>query len=281
MSDSSGTIEFGGTTLRCWTHGADGLPWLVISHGLGLDSTSFEPLAARLKPRWRVLRWDLPGHGESGPMPAAFDMTMSVKALETVLTAAGCDRAVLLGFSYGGVVSQLLAYKRPTVISGLIAYGCFSPLLIKGPPVWTKRLAEKMVMRGSWQSVRERFARSCSIREDVRSQIVDAVTRVGAAAFRKIVRALLGVNAYDPTFRIRGPVMWIAGARDSNLTALNQVETALRASHPHLVAEIVPDAGHCAHQDNPQKFEATVEKFLESSFSGLVTRAESVNRSAN
>ena len=75
--------------------------------------------------------------------------------------------------------------------------------------------------------------------------------------------------------------MWISGAQNSNLTALNQVERALRASHPHLVAEIVPDAGHCAHQDNPQKFEAAIEKFLESSFSRPVTRAESVDRSAN
>ena len=279
MSDLSATTEFNGTTLRFWTCGAEGLPWLVISHGLGLDSKSFEALAGRLKPRWRVLRWDLPGHGESGPMPADFDMTMSVWALETVLVAAGCDRAVHLGFSYGGVVSQLLAYKRPSVINGLIAYGCFSPLLIKGPRVWTRWLAEKLVMRGSWQSVRERFARSCSIREDVRSQIVDAVTRVGAAGFRKTVRALLGVRAHDPAFRIAGPVMWIRGAQDSNSIALNQVERALRVSHPHLVTEIVYDAGHCAHQDNPQKFEEAVEKFLEKSFLGRVSGAECVNQS--
>jgi len=266
MSDFTGTADFEGTTLQYWISGAEGLPWLVISHGLGLNCKSFEALAARLKPRWRVLRWDLPGHGESGPMLANFDMTMSVRALETVLVAAGCDRAVHLGFSYGGVVSQLLAYKRPTVINGLIAYGCFSPLLIQGPPPWTRWLAEVMVMRGSWRSVCQRFARSCSILEDVRCQIVDAVTKVGAAGFRKTVRALLGVHAYDPNFRVNGPVMWIRGAQDSNLTALRQVEKALRASHPHLVAEVVPQAGHCAHQDNPQKFEAAVEKFLESSF---------------
>ena len=41
------------------------LPWLVLSHGLGLDLTMWAPQIAALARRFRVLRYDTRGHGAS------------------------------------------------------------------------------------------------------------------------------------------------------------------------------------------------------------------------
>ena len=267
MSVSPKTVAFRGSTLRSWIHGNAGSPWLVMSHGIALDSSAFEPLADRLASKWRVLRWDFPGHGESGPMPDSLDMSTCVEALETVLDDAGAGKAVLFGSSFGGVVSQLFAHRRPNRVNGLIAYGCYSPLLVKSPPAWVRWLAEKAVMRGSWEQVRERFAKACSIKDDVRRNLDGAVARVGADGFRTMTRALLRVPDHDPAFRVRGPLLWIQGAQDSN--PLKSVEAALRKNHPNMRSEIIPNAGHCAHQDNPAAFNEAIERFLNDSFAPL------------
>ena len=266
MSPTVKSVAFRGSTLRYWVHGNAGAPWLVMSHGMALDSKAFEPLADRLASKWRVLRWDFPGHGESGPMPEPLDMSTCVDALEAVLDDAGADKAVLFGFSFGGIMSQLLAHRKPSRVDGLIAYGCYSPLLVKSPPALVKWLAEKAVMRGSWESVRERFAKACSIKDDVRRDIDGAVARVGAAGFRTMTRALLWVPDHDPAFRVHGPVLWIQGAQESN--PLKPVEAALRKNHPDMQSEIIPNAGHCAHQDNPAAFNTAIERFLDERFSG-------------
>jgi pimeloyl-ACP methyl ester carboxylesterase len=120
MSVELQTVPFRGSTLSCRVVGNAGAPWLVVTHGMALDCSSFEGLAERFASRWRVLLWDMPGHGKSGPMPRPFDMQVCVDALETVLDAHDVDKAVLLGFSFGGVVSQLLAHRAPQRVLGVL-----------------------------------------------------------------------------------------------------------------------------------------------------------------
>ena len=95
-------------------------------------------------------------------MPRPFDMQVCVDALDAVLGAHGIDGAVLLGFSFGGVVSQLLAHRASERVRRLIAYGCLSPLLTGAQPLWVKWLGEWSMMLGGWASVRWRFAKLCS-----------------------------------------------------------------------------------------------------------------------
>lgn len=261
MTARAKTVAFRGSTLHYWTHGEASAPWLVMSHGMALDSQSFVPLAERLASKWRVLRWDMPGHGESGPMPEPFDMSLCVDALASVLDDAKIERAMPLGFSFGGVVSQLFAHRKPGRVDGLIAYGCLSQLLVEPPSAPVRWLAEKAVMRGGWNAARARFAEACSIKHDVRRDVDALATRLGEAGFRQMLHALLWVPDRDPAFRVQGPVMWIQGAQDPN--PLKPVEAAFRKNHPGMRSEIIPDAGHCAHQDNPALFNAAIERFLD------------------
>lgn len=258
--------DFRGSHLAFRTFGKDSAPWLVVTHGMALDSMSFRLLAERLANSWRILLWDMPGHGMSGPMPATLDMAGCVDALEAVLEAAGVKHAVLLGFSFGGVVSQLFAHRAPARVDGLIAYGCLSPLLLGPQAWWVARLAEWLVTRGEWESVRWRFARLCSAEPEIQRSVHESMTVLGPDGFRRMTRALLRANQHDPAFRISGPVMWIQGERDSNGPSLTRVEAALRSKHPVMTSVILPGAGHCAHQEQPEAFEAEVTGFLNRSF---------------
>ncbi len=266
MEASAKTIQFRESALSCSVRGDANAPWLVVTHGMALDCSSFESLAARLSSRWRVLLWDMPGHGKSGPMPRPFDMEVCVDALDVVLGAHGIDKTVLLGFSFGGVVSQHLAQRTPERVDGLIAYGCLSPLLTGAQPTWVMWLGEWIMTRGDWESVRWRFAKLCSAVPDVQRSVYDTMGTLGPEGFRQMTRALLRVRTHDPAFRVKGPLMWIQGERDSNAASLKPVEAALRRSHPSMTSVILPGAGHCAHQELPDAFEQAVVAFLDDAF---------------
>jgi pimeloyl-ACP methyl ester carboxylesterase len=57
----------------------------------------------------------------------------------------------------------------------------------------------------------------------------------------------------------RKPVIPAQGAQEEN--PLKSVEFAFRNAHPALRTVIVPDAGHCGHQDNPIFLDAAIEHF--------------------
>jgi 3-oxoadipate enol-lactonase len=259
------TVSFGTGELHYWTGGAAGAPWLAICHGGALDHSGFLPVAAALADRRRVLLWDLPGHGRSQPRPEPFTMDACVAAFEAVMDAAGVDRATLLGFSFGGVVAQLYAARRPERERGLVAFSCLAPQLLKLPiPPWSIRPFHWLIFgRHPWPVARAKFARMCSIRPEVQRALESQVDALGAEGFAALVEAQYRVRAYDPTFRLNGPVLLMHGDRDPHLRGLQRVIAAFRRAYPDASLAVVPDAGHCAHLDNPSGFTRALASFLD------------------
>jgi pimeloyl-ACP methyl ester carboxylesterase len=251
--------------LHYWTCGTAGAPWLAICHGGGLDHSGFLPVAGALADRYRVLLWDLPGHGASQPRPEPFTMDACVDAFAAVMDAAGVERATLLGFSFGGVVAQLYAERHPEREAGLVAYSCLAPHLMKLPiPPWSIRPFHWLVFgRHPWPEARAKFAAMCSIRPDVQRALEPAIDRLGEAGFSALVEAQYRVRAYRPAFRVRGPVLLMHGDRDPHLRGLSRVASAFRHAYPAAELAVIPDAGHCAHLDAPEKFARALADFLD------------------
>jgi pimeloyl-ACP methyl ester carboxylesterase len=259
------TVAHSGGTLHYWTCGPAGAPWLALCHGGALDHTGFVPVAAALADRWRVLLWDLPGHGESQPRPAPFTMDACVAAFAAVMDAAGVERATLLGFSFGGVVAQLYAERHPEREHGLVAYSCLAPQLMKLPiPPWSIRPFHWLLFgRHPWPKARAKFAAMCSIRPDVQRSLEPAIDRLGEAGFAALVEAQYRVQAYRPEFRVRGPVLLMHGDRDPHLRGLARVAAAFRRAYPAVELAVIPGAGHCAHLDAPGEFTRALGEFLD------------------
>lgn len=258
------TLLHAGGELHYWTCGPAGAPWIAMCHGGALDHSGFVPVARELARQRRVLLWDLPGHGRSQPMPRPFTMQSCVAAFGAVLDDAGVDRATLLGFSFGGVVAQLYAAANPAREAGVVAYSCLAPLHLKLPiPQWSIAPFTWLLFgRLPWPKARAKFARMCSIREDVCARLEPIVDRVGAEGFTAMVNAQYRLRAYDPSVRFRGPLLVVHGDRDPHLRGLQPVIRALRAAHPDLTLNVIPDSGHCAHEDNPAAFTRALADWL-------------------
>ncbi len=92
--------------------GGSGEP-LVLIHGIGSSWQAFQPVLDTLEARHDVLAVDLPGFGESPPLPAGIRPTIGAlaDAVERACVAAGFDTPHVCGNSLGGWVGLELARR--------------------------------------------------------------------------------------------------------------------------------------------------------------------------
>ncbi len=106
-------LEINGRAVGYRLQGDPALPLVVLAHPLGMSQAVWDDLLPALLPRYRVLTWDLPGHGSSaawnGERITPADLAAEVLALAEV---AGAGRFHFAGTSIGGVIGQQLLIQH-------------------------------------------------------------------------------------------------------------------------------------------------------------------------
>ena len=95
-------------------------PVIVMLHGVGDSSTTWEPVHAKLAQRFTVIAPDLLGHGESDKPRADYSLASFANGLRDLLTALGIDRVTLVGHSYGGGLAAQFAYQYPQFVERIV-----------------------------------------------------------------------------------------------------------------------------------------------------------------
>lgn len=96
--------------------GGEALPLVVLAHPLGMTQAVWDDVLPALLRRYRVLTWDLPGHGASAAWPHdASAMTPQQLADEALILAehAGAAQFHFVGTSIGGTIGQQLLVQAP------------------------------------------------------------------------------------------------------------------------------------------------------------------------
>ncbi len=89
--------------------GSDGAPVIALIHGLGLNRQIWQWHLPALATWYRVVNYDLFGHGKSGPPPARASLTVYAEQLRDLLDHLGIKAAALIGFSLGGMINRRFA----------------------------------------------------------------------------------------------------------------------------------------------------------------------------
>ncbi|MCW1381907.1 alpha/beta hydrolase [Novosphingobium sp. KCTC 2891] len=95
---------------------------LLLMHGLTRNSADFEPLAAHLAGRYRLIVPDQRGRGQSDwdPDPANYRPDVYVQDMFALLDGLGIERAGLIGTSMGGLMAMVMAAARPGAFSQIV-----------------------------------------------------------------------------------------------------------------------------------------------------------------
>ena len=114
MSDRIEAVRLGRrkVRLRVRVREGCGIP-LVICNGIGSSLEVLDPLIEHLAPTRTVVRFDVPGAGESPLPPVPYTFPSLARALGRMLDQLEYDQVDVLGYSWGGALAQQFALQNP------------------------------------------------------------------------------------------------------------------------------------------------------------------------
>lgn len=91
---------------------------VLMLHSLGLDGAAFDALRAELAPTWRVLSYDLRGHGSANEVHT-FSLADYIEDALAMLALCGTGPVHMVGHSLGGAIAASAASRAGASISSL------------------------------------------------------------------------------------------------------------------------------------------------------------------
>jgi pimeloyl-ACP methyl ester carboxylesterase len=115
------TLPLTGGTIYLCQDGPPDAPALVLIHGSGSSSRTWDSMVALLTASHRVIRIDLLGHGRSDkPTDGDYDIPAQARRVAEALDQLGVEHAVMVGHSSGGNTATGLAEQRPDLVTALV-----------------------------------------------------------------------------------------------------------------------------------------------------------------
>ena len=248
------TIDRDGVSIHYEVHGPDKAQPILLSHGYGATRRMWDGQVAAFTDRYRLVLWDMRGHGESGDPadPALYSHALTVGDMAAVLDACGIERAVIGGLSLGGVMSLGFHLAHPERVRALMLFDT-------GPGFRNPEA------RREWNERAEARARELEEKGLAQSG-GGAETRLGRhRSARGLAGAARGMLAQpdssliDSLPSIAVPTLVLVGAEDRHfLGAADYMAGKIPAARKILI----PDAGHAANLDQPAAFNQAVAAFL-------------------
>ena len=242
--------------------GREGAPVLVFSHSIGADHGMWAPQVPDLLSHFRVLRYDIRGHGASDAPQGDYSIEELGREVLGLADALKISEFAFCGLSLGGAIGQWLAIHAGDRVSRLVLANT-SPQF--GPRSnWDAR--RKAVLDGGMAAVigliMQRFFSSETLaRGDVYAQAVRSVILgTDPIGYAGCCAALRDADHTQSVKQIRVPTLVIVGDRD--------VATPW-SGHGEILAREIPEAqvlhlpaAHLSNIERPRSFTAALFNFL-------------------
>jgi 3-oxoadipate enol-lactonase/4-carboxymuconolactone decarboxylase len=242
-------------------HGDDDKPALFLSHSLGQDHGMWDAQAEALTPHFRVVRYDIRGHGASGV--AAGDCTVADLGQDVLRLAdeLGIERFAFCGLSLGGMIAQWLAAHAAARVTAIVLANTsplpgFERMEQRRQTVLAKGMAAvaDQVM-GRFFSPAHLTAGGPVVAEARRTLLAtDPAGYAGACA------AVRDTDLTGALARIQCPVLIIDGEHDVSLPWQGHGD-AIAAGVPQAIVVRLA-AAHLSNLERPRSFTAAIVRFL-------------------
>lgn len=274
--DGSQYVELDGFNVHFRDQGDPQKPPLVLIHGVASSLHAWNDWLTELAGDYRVIRFDLPGFGLTGPAKdGEYSAERVHHMLGLLLDYLNVERASIAGSSLGGYIAWTFAVQHPERVNKLILIDPVgyhidkvprlmaaanipgSPLLM---PVW---MPKALIVQG----VRELYGEPEKIKPGTLERIYNLSRRPGnRRAMIDVFRLFIHANRVeflDVSERIctiKAPVLLMWGAQDRWVSA-NHV-SRWQQDLPDIQVIIYAGVGHVAMEEIPQQSAADAQRFL-------------------
>jgi pimeloyl-ACP methyl ester carboxylesterase len=265
-----------GVRLHVRDEGPRDAPVIVLAHGSNASLHTWEPWVGALKGKWRVVSFDFPAHGLTGPSASGvYNGTSYVRVVDEMTTQLGIERFVLAGNSMGGGVAWRYALAHPGRVAGLVLVDAAGyPRAGEGKPPLVFRLARAPVIGEAFSRLANRGILEGQLKDVivddslVTPQMVDRyydlLMRKGnrQATLARLRQGPDAPDAYKAMSTITAPTLVIWGEADPWIPVSDAARFTTDIKGARSI--IYPNIGHLPQEEKPAETAAAVDSFLAS-----------------
>jgi 3-oxoadipate enol-lactonase len=234
---------------------------VLFLHSLGCDLSMWEAQAQALAGPFRVLRFDMRGHGASGAPAGEYTMERLACDALAVLDAANAERAHVCGISLGGVAAQWLAIHAPDRVNKLVLAN--TAARIGTYESWQAR-RDAVLQQGLEAIADQVLARFFS--EDFRAAspgVVDDFQRIlrrtDPQGYTACCAELQRCDLRNELSRVTAPTLVIGGTLDGSTPPAEAQALASLITGARLV---MLESAHLSNVEQPEAFNLEVSRHL-------------------
>ncbi|WIG96879.1 alpha/beta fold hydrolase [Myxococcus sp. SDU36] len=257
------TVTVDGVPLHYRDEGK-GLPVLLL-HAFPLNGSAFDKQVKALSGRYRFIVPDIRGFGESALGDGPTEMSRIARDVLALLDALKLDTVVVGGVSMGGYAAMALLREDAGRVSGLVLMDTQATADDAEGKARREASATQALEAGVEPIIQAMLPKLVAAGPDSPvAQEVAALMRAASPA--SVAAALRGMalrpDSKDMLARYAGPALVVVGEHDALTPPAKAKEIAGLIAGAKL--EVIPEAGHLANQEQPERVNAVLEAFLTS-----------------
>jgi branched-chain amino acid transport system permease protein len=233
---------------------------LFMVHGNFASWRWYEPALNRLKDtHFRGIAVDLPGFGDSSNPEREITIENYAKELEGFINTFNLKKINLVGHSLGGAVCLRYALNNPDKINRLL-------LIDSAPADGLITPEEYYPVLNSYQHNRGLLKLALSGMfpsndpDKMLNKLTDDALLMDPRAFSGNARALEKYNYLDELSKLKAPVLFLVGEKDTLITESLLKPTADRL--PNAEIKVLDNAGHAVNVEDPERFINILKDFF-------------------
>jgi len=257
-------IESNGIKMHCELGGQADAPVVVLSHSLASSMVMWEPQLAMLASDFRVLRYDMRGHGESDATKGEYSLEMLGQDVIGLLDALKIEKAHFVGLSIGGMIGQGLGLDHADRLLSLTLCDTAPILPQDARPLFQERmdLARSQGMASLVEGTLARWFTPPFLAQDppMVDRIRAQIEATPVDGFIGCSHAIMDLDYIDRLAGIDLDTLIIVGEEDPG-TPVAAAE-AIHAKIPDSHLKVLPSAMHLCNIEQVEAFNTALLKFL-------------------
>ena len=240
-------------------------PWLTLSHSLACNITMWDPQMPVLTGKFKVLRFDTRGHGQSSAPAGDYTLEQLADDVKGLLDSLQIKQTHWAGVSMGGMIGQAFALKFPGVFQSMVLADTTSRRPPDAAKMWADRVqtAQTKGMDALVDSTLERWFTEPyrKARKDVMAKIANDIRNTPVAGFAGCCHAISKVDYLDRLKEIKVPALVMVGEHDHGTPP--EAARVIQQNLPGSELKILASAAHLSNIEQAEEFNKAMTGFLD------------------